>query len=72
MSRDAALPACGCLCRGCCGDVLFFCFIQINTVVLFFDGLEDMGASFSQTLFFLGICVLSLKCRINKLEDLGF
>lgn len=53
------------------GFVLFLSLFQTNIVVLFFDGLKDMGASFSQILF-LGICVLSPEHRINKLEILGF
>lgn len=49
----------------------FFFLSEINIVVLFFDGLKDMGSSFSQTLF-LGIYALSPECRVNKLEILGF
>lgn len=51
------------------GFVWFFK-IQINIIVLFFEQLKDMGASFSQTLF-LGICAPSPEHRINKLEILG-
>jgi len=53
------------------GFGLYFLLIQINIVFLFFDGLKDMGASYSQ-IFFLGIYALSPEHRINKLEILGF